>query len=230
MRCLIAEDEPLAARTLTRVVARAAFEVDVARDGDAALRLAGEHAYHLILLDWSLPGPNGLALCRALRRLTPKSAIVMVTGRDDMGDKVSALDAGADDFITKPYEVRELVARMLAVVRRTCQPETPLRKAGPLQIDHHEGRVEVRGVKADLTPSEFRLLRYLIQRTGETVSREDILNHVWGEELDPRTSRVPVLVHQLREKLGPSKRFIRSVRGQGYRLDAEPAEGEAEEP
>jgi DNA-binding response OmpR family regulator len=228
MRCLIAEDDPLAARTLTRVVARAAFEVDVAADGDEALRLAAEHAYDLILLDWALPGPNGLTLCRALRRLTPASAIVMVTGRDDMGDKVSALDAGADDFITKPYEVRELVARMLAVVRRTSQRSTSHLKAGPLAIDQNEGRVEIRGVKADLTPSEFRLLRYLIQRAGETVSREDIFNHVWGEE-DPGTNRVPVLVHQLRVKLGPSKRFIRSVRGQGYRLDSEPADGEAEE-
>lgn len=230
MRCLIAEDDRLAAKTLTRVLVKEAFEVDVADNGDDAVRLACEHAYDLILLDWALPGQNGLLLCRSLRRLRPAAAIMMVTGRTDMGDKVDALGAGADDFITKPYEVRELVARVLAVVRRTSRRDAPLLKAGPLAIDDRAGRAEIRGVKADLTPTEFRLLRYLVQRAGETVSREEIFHHVWGKGLDPGTNRVPVLVHQLREKLGDSKRFIRSVRGEGYRVDAETTEEDAEEP
>ena len=221
MRILLVEDEPSAARFIAKGLREAKHAVDIATDGIAASRQCQENDYDAVILDVMLPGKDGLAVCRDLRAAGSDVPVLMLTARDAVEARVQGLDAGADDYLTKPFDFRELLARVRALTRRDRRPLAPERiEVGPLAIDVAGQRVWIDGRELDLTSREYALLEYLARRAGEVVGRADIAEHVWDENYDPFSNVVDVYVQRLRRKLdsgdGPS--LIRTRRGQGYQL------------
>jgi phosphate regulon transcriptional regulator PhoB len=198
----------------------------VAGDGPAALRLVRAERPDVVVLDVMLPGLDGLEVCRELRRdpATARVPIVMLTARADETDRVVGLEIGADDYVVKPFSPRELVARIRALLRRAGPRVAPAaRKLGDLEVDEGRHRVTVAGAPVELTAKEFGLLVALLRADGRVLSREQLLDTVWGyanaAEIESRT--VDVHVRRLREKLGPAARHILTVKGAGYRLDVD---------
>ena len=221
MRILLVEDEPSAARFIAKGLREAKHAVDIATDGIAASRQCQENDYDAVILDVMLPGKDGLAVCRDLRAGGSDVPVLMLTARDAVEARVQGLDAGADDYLTKPFDFRELLARVRALTRRDRRPLAPERiEVGPLAIDVAGQRVWIDGRELELTSREYGLLEYLARRAGEVVGRADIAEHVWDENYDPFSNVVDVYVQRLRRKLdsgdGPS--LIRTRRGQGYQL------------
>ena len=221
MRILLVEDEPSAARFIAKGLREAKHAVDIATDGTAASRQCQENDYDAVILDVMLPGKDGLAVCRDLRAAGSDVPVLMLTARDAVEARVQGLDAGADDYLTKPFDFRELLARVRALTRRDRRPLAPERiEVGPLAIDVAGQRVWIDGRELELTSREYALLEYLARRAGEVVGRADIAEHVWDENYDPFSNVVDVYVQRLRRKLdsgdGPS--LIRTRRGQGYQL------------
>src|SRR4029079_7421152 len=221
MRILLVEDEPTAAQFIAKGLREARHAVDVAVDG----RLAAEHCqqndYDAVILDVMLPGKDGLTVCRELRAMGSDVPVLMLTARDAVEARVQGLDAGADDYLTKPFDFRELLARVRALTRRDRRPLAPEPiEVGPLAIDVAGQRVGVDGRELELTSREYALLEYLARRAGEVVGRADIAEHVWDEHYDAFSNVVDVYVQRLRRKLdrpdAPS--MIRTRRGQGYQL------------
>jgi DNA-binding response OmpR family regulator len=221
VRILLVEDEPSAARFIAKGLREAKHAVDIATDGTAASRQCQENDYDSVILDVMLPGKDGLAVCRDLRAAGSDVPVLMLTARDAVEARVQGLDAGADDYLTKPFDFRELLARVRALTRRDRRPLAPERiEVGPLAIDVAGQRVWIDGRELELTSREYGLLEYLARRAGEVVGRADIAEHVWDENYDPFSNVVDVYVQRLRRKLdsgdGPS--LIRTRRGQGYQL------------
>jgi DNA-binding response OmpR family regulator len=221
VRILLVEDEPSAARFIAKGLREAKHAVDIATDGIAASRQCQENDYDAVILDVMLPGKDGLAVCRDLRAAGSDVPVLMLTARDAVEARVQGLDAGADDYLTKPFDFRELLARVRALTRRDRRPLAPERiEVGPLAIDVAGQRVWVDGRELELTSREYALLEYLARRAGEVVGRADIAEHVWDENYDPFSNVVDVYVQRLRRKVdtgeGPS--LIRTRRGQGYQL------------
>ena len=221
MRILLVEDEPSAARFIAKGLREAKHAVDIATDGIAASRQCQENDYDAVILDVMLPGKDGLAVCRDLRAGGSDVPVLMLTARDAVEARVQGLDAGADDYLTKPFDFRELLARVRALTRRDRRPLAPERiEVGPLAIDVAGQRVWVDGRELELTSREYALLEFLARRAGEVVGRADIAEHVWDENYDPFSNVVDVYVQRLRRKVdtadGPS--LIRTRRGQGYQL------------
>jgi DNA-binding response OmpR family regulator len=217
MRILLVEDDVKLARALARGLRRHAYAVDHADDGDAALMRAAVYDYDLVLLDVMLPGRNGLDVCAALRRRGQAVPILMLTAREGVGDRIRGLDAGADDYLAKPFDFGELLARMRALQRRPAQTRSPELRAGALVVDPATHAVTLGGRAVELTAREFALLEYLASHCGEVVSRTRLLDHVWDENFLGSTNVVDVYVGYLRRKLG--RRLITTVRGVGYRLE-----------
>ncbi len=203
MRILLVEDEPSAARFIAKGLREARHAVDVASDGTAAAEQCQQNDYDAVILDVMLPGKDGLTVCRELRAAGSDVPVLMLTARDAVEARVQGLDAGADDYLTKPFDFRELLARVRALTRRDRRPLSP-------------DRVAIRA----LTSREYALLEYLARRAGDVVGRADIAEHVWDEHYDAFSNVVDVYVQRLRRKLddpdGPS--LIRTRRGQGYQL------------
>ena len=221
MRILLVEDEPSAARFIAKGLREAKHAVDIATDGIAASRQCQENDYDAVILDVMLPGKDGLAVCRDLRAGGSDVPVLMLTARDAVEARVQGLDAGADDYLTKPFDFRELLARVRALTRRDRRPLAPERiEVGPLAIDVAGQRVWVDGRELELTSREYALLEYLARRAGEVVGRADIAEHVWDENYDPFSNVVDVYVQRLRRKvdLGDGPSLIRTRRGQGYQL------------
>jgi DNA-binding response OmpR family regulator len=221
VRILLVEDEPAAARVLARGLREQAYAVDVADDGRDALFQASINDYDAIVLDVMLPGQDGLSVCRSLRESGSDVPVIMLTARDAVDARIHGLDVGADDYLTKPYDFRELVARLRALIRRGRRPLLPERlTAGPLALDTRSRRAWVRGGEVTLTGKEYALLEYLLHNAGAVVSRADIAEHVWDEHYDPFSNIVDVYIQRLRRKLDepgePS--VIRTRRGEGYQL------------
>lgn len=217
MRILLVEDEQDFARLLARGLRECAYAVDIAPDGGSALEKASANLYDLVILDIMLPGLSGLEVCRRLRgeyRFT--RPILMLTALDQPEDRVTGLDVGADDYLGKPFDFAELLARIRALLRRTPGLVAPLLKVGDVTIDTRTRRVERSGNSVELTTKEYALLEYLARRAGEVVTREDISEHVWDETYDPFSNLIEVYVQRLRRKLGD--RLLHTVRGAGYRL------------
>ncbi|HOW85515.1 MAG TPA: response regulator transcription factor [Candidatus Aminicenantes bacterium] len=176
----------------------------------------------LILLDLMLPGTDGLEICRQIRRSPDLAAIpiIMLTARGDEADKVVGLELGADDYVTKPFSVKELVARIHAVLRRPAPgAEGPRIRIGPLVVDLEKFEVTAEGEKVDLTATEFKILQLLASRPGRVFSRDQILDHLWGTEKAVIDRTVDVHIRNLREKLGPAARLVKNIRGMGYKLE-----------
>jgi DNA-binding response OmpR family regulator len=224
MRVLLIEDEPHAAQVLAKGLREQAYAVDVAGDGEAALFQAGTADYDALILDLMLPRVDGLAVCRSIRDGGSAVPILMLTARDSVESRIAGLDSGADDYLVKPYDFGELLARLRALIRRGRQPVLPRRlEAGALAIDTHSRQAEVAGAAIPLTAKEYALLEYLVRRAGDVVSRADIAEHVWDEHYDPMSNVVDVYIQRLRRKLemfGQGS-LIRTRRGEGYQLTAE---------
>jgi DNA-binding response OmpR family regulator len=221
MRVLLVEDEPHAAQVLAKGLREQAYAVDVAVDGDKALFQVGTTDYDALILDVMLPQVDGFAVCRAIRDAGNAVPILMLTARDAVESRIEGLDCGADDYLVKPYDFGELLARLRAVIRRGKQPVLPERVVvGPLTIDTRSRRALLRNQEVLLTAKEYALLEYLTRRAGDVVSRSDIAEHVWDEHYDPFSNVVDVYVQRLRRKLDQPgiQSLIRTRRGEGYQL------------
>ena len=222
MRILLVEDEPSAARFISKGLREASHAVDVACDGTAAAERCQQNDYDAVILDVMLPGKDGLTLCRELRAGGSNVPILMLTARDAVEARVEGLDAGADDYLTKPFDFRELLARVRALTRRERRPLSPDRiEIRHIAIDVAGQRVWAHGREVSLTGREYALLEYLARRAGEVVSRADIAEHVWDEHYDAFSNIVDVYIQRLRRKIDDDADqvpLIRTRRGQGYQL------------
>jgi len=225
MRVLLVEDERATARMLAKGLREQAYAVDVVHDGLSACQRLAECEYDIVVLDVMLPGTNGLEVCRRLRRAGSESLVLMLTARDGTEARIDGLDSGADDYLTKPFDFRELLARLRALVRR-ARPLAPDRLTlGALTIDARTRELFVAGAPVALTAREFALLEHLARHHGEVVSRADIAQHVWDDSYDQASNVIDVYVQRLRRKIDapgqPS--CIRARRGEGYQLVCEAA-------
>lgn len=218
MRVLVVEDDPMIGKALGVALKDAAMSVDWVRDGTDADAALGTQSYALILLDLGLPGRGGLDLLRAFRARRDATPVLIVTARDDLDGRVEGLDLGADDYVVKPFEMRELMARMRALVRRRHGGQAlSALTAGQLQLDLESHRGTFRDITHDLSAKEFALLRALMERPGAILSRAQLEEQLygWGEEVE--SNAVDVLIYYVRRKFG--KDVIHNVRGAGWRID-----------
>ena len=226
MRLLLVEDEPDAARILAKGLREEAYAVDVVGDGEKALELAFVNDYDLIILDVMLPRRDGFEVCRELRAEGSAVPVLMLTARDAVEDRISGLDTGADDYLTKPFDFDELLARVRALLRRGPALLPAVLRVADLAVDTRARRVSRGGREVELTAKEYALLEYLARRAGEVVSRADIAEHVWDESYDPFSKVIEVFIQRLRRKVDGARRppLIRTRRGEGYLLTAEGAD------
>ena len=216
-RILIVEDEARIASFIEKGLRANGFATAIAVDGDEALATARGGRFDLVILDLGLPGKDGLDVLHELRQTDRRTPVVILTARDSVPDTVAGLESGADDYIAKPFDFDELLARVRARLRAERAPEPTVLTAGDLALDLHTRRAHVAGTDVELTAREFALAEVLFRHPGQVLSREQLLNLVWGYDFDPGTNVVEVYVGYLRKKLGKAK--IKAVRGMGYRLE-----------
>lgn len=224
MRILLVEDEEDFASLLAKGLRERTYAVDIALDGTAALEKAAVNVYDLVLLDVMLPGASGFEVCAELRKSGFKAPVLMLTALDQPEDRIAGLDTGADDYLGKPFDFGELLARIRALLRRTPGLLAPVLRIDDLEIDTRTRRVARASEEVSLTAKEYALLEYLARRAGEVVTREDISEHVWDERYDPFSNLIEVYVQRLRRKLdeaSPNK-LLHTHRGEGYRLGGIP--------
>jgi two-component system alkaline phosphatase synthesis response regulator PhoP len=222
-RILIVEDDPAIRLGLKRSLEFEGFTVEVARDGEEAVQRAFDVKPDLIVLDLMLPKLNGFEVCRTVRKYDAGIPVVILSAKGDEGDKVLGLELGADDYITKPFSIRELTARIKAALRRRKALEGDLEKFEEenLKVDFAAFKMAVNGQEQELSTREFNLLRYLIQNRGRVLSRDQILNKVWGYDYDGTPRTIDNFINKLRQKLEAdptNPRWIQTVRGSGYRF------------
>ncbi len=219
MRVLIVEDTPAVARLLKQSVAEAGFSPEVEGDGLSALSRVRSDSFDLVLLDWMLPGMSGLEVCRQMRQDGQKTPVLMLTARDTTEDKVAGLDAGADDYIVKPFAVVELLARMRALMRRGAVASSALQVAD-LTLDCSTRRAKRGGKDIYLSATEYTLLEFLMRQPGKTLTRAQLLDHVWQYDFGGNDNVLDCYISYLRQKIdkGQDKRLIHTVRGVGFRL------------
>jgi len=221
VRILLVEDEPNAARILAKGLREEAYAVDIAEDGEAALEESSVNDYDLIILDVMLPHKDGFEVCKELRAGGSAVPVLMLTARDAVEDRVEGLDSGADDYLSKPFEFEELLARVRALLRRKPALYREVMVVADLSVDTVARRVARAGREVELTAKEFALLEYLVRRQGEVVSRADISEHVWDKSYDPFSKVIEVFVQRLRRKIDEDHaiKLIRTRRGEGYVLE-----------
>jgi two-component system, OmpR family, alkaline phosphatase synthesis response regulator PhoP len=222
-RLLLVEDEPGLVMTLTDRLAAEGYEVVSAVDGETGLQRASTEAFDLVLLDGMLPGRDGFDVCRTLRQRNVTTPILMLTARGQVVDRVVGLKLGADDYLVKPFEMAELLARVEALLRRV-PPVTAHADAyqfGDLHVDFRKAEVTRNGAQVELSAREFKLLKYFIEHRGATLSRDELLNEVWGYNAMPSTRTVDVHIAWLRQKLETNPRrpeYIHTIHGLGYKF------------
>ncbi|MEJ5246388.1 MAG: two-component system response regulator RppA [Caldilinea sp.] len=220
MRVLVVEDEPKIAAFLKRGLEENAYAVDVARDGEEGLAWAQAFPYDLIILDIMLPKLDGVTLCRRLRAEGNRANILMLTAKDDIEDRVAGLDAGADDYLVKPFAFRELLARLRALQRRGGEQRTTRLQVADLVLDLVSHQAMRGGRTIELTAKEFALLEFLMRHPNQTLSRTVIAEHVWDYDFYNQSNVVDVYIRYLRKKIDDpfDLKLIQTVRGMGYRL------------
>lgn len=229
MRVLIVEDEAVAMTYLQRGLKELGYAVDVAVSGEEATAKLEVSNYDLLLLDIGLGGKSGLQVCREIRTANRNEMILMLTARDDVEDRVVGLDCGADDYLTKPYQFRELIARIRALDRRGPIRHMGVLEVGDLILDIKGRRASRAGKFLDLTSKELSLLEYLLQHVGEIVTRQRISEHVWGENYDRSSNLIEVYIQRLRRKVDQEHavRLIHTQHGQGYMIAVKPKQDHA---
>jgi DNA-binding response OmpR family regulator len=218
-RVLVAEDDPDISEPLVRALSREGYDVTLVTNGPAALTHALGGQADLLVLDLGLPGMDGLEVCRSLRGRGSTLPVLVLTARSDEADLVVGLDAGADDYVGKPFRVAELLARVRAQLRRASGPEPDVLSAGGILVDLPSRRVTVDGSEAALTPKEYDLLLMLMRRVGTVVGRDELMREVWQTEWLGATKTLDMHVSTLRKKLGDAGSNVTTVRGVGFRME-----------
>ena len=216
MRVLVVEDEPTLAAQLVATLGAAGYAVDTAANGRDAGYMGEVETFDAVVLDLGLPMVDGLTVLKRWRALGRTMPVLILTARGDWHEKVAGIDAGADDYLTKPFHMEELLARIRALIRRAAGQASAELTCGPLVLDTRSGRVSVDGQALSLTSHEFRVLAYLIHHAGEIVSRTELTEHIYAQDYDRDSNTIEVFVARLRKKLPPG--LIETVRGLGYRL------------
>jgi two-component system copper resistance phosphate regulon response regulator CusR len=217
---LLVEDDTDVARFIRKGLTEQTYAVDLAEDGDRALYLASVNPYDAVILDLMIPGPDGMEVCRRLRRSKSATPVLMLTARDSVEDKIAGLDAGADDYLAKPFEFGELVARLRALLRRGGATISTLLDLGDLQIDTRSHHVTIGGKTLTLTTKEYAILEYMARNAGRVITREEIAEHVWNQQFDAFTNVIEVYINRLRRHIEhlTDKKLIQTIRGSGYIL------------
>lgn len=223
MRVLLVEDEPDIARQLRQALTDAGYAVDHAPDGEEAHFLGDTEPYDAVVLDLGLPKMDGVTVLEKWRKGGMKTPVLILTARGGWSDKVTGFDAGADDYLTKPFHTEELLARIRALVRRAAGHAQPALACGDLRLDPRAARASVNGEPLRLTSLEYRLLHYLMLHQGRVISRTELVEHLYDQDFDRDSNTIEVFVGRLRKKIGADR--IETVRGLGYRLN--PLEGAA---
>jgi DNA-binding response OmpR family regulator len=223
MRILLVEDEEKVRRFITRGLKADGFAVDEAEDGKLGLELAEHYNYDVIILDIMLPYLSGTELLKTIRSKGSLVPVIMLTARDAVAEKVEHFQAGADDYLTKPFAFAELQVRLQSLLRRNNITSTDLITVGSLEINRSARQVKISNIRIDLSVKEYALLEYLAINAGRVLSRTMIIEHVWDQSFEGLTNIVDVYIRQLRIKMGESNKLIRTVRGMGYCLSAEEA-------
>jgi two-component system copper resistance phosphate regulon response regulator CusR len=228
VRILLVEDEARVAGFIAKGLREQSYAVDIAGDGERALYLAAINQYDVVILDVLLPKKNGHAVCRELRRDGFRAPILMLTARDSIDDRVSGLDCGADDYLVKPFDFKELLARLRALSRRSGVPRAQVLYVADLSLNTASHAVSRCGRPVNLTAKEYALLEFLVLHQGRVVGRDAIAEHVWEDSFDPFSNVIEVYIKRLRAKLdaGASHRLIHTRRGEGYILTAHPETGD----
>jgi DNA-binding response OmpR family regulator len=222
MRILLVEDEPRMANVIAKGLREQSYAVDLAQDGDAGLYQAAINDYDLIVLDVLLPQRDGYEVCRELRTRGDTTPVLMLTARAAIDDRLTGFDAGADDYLTKPFSFRELLARIRALLRRDSQLRPDVLEIGDLVVDAVSHRVSRANHDVQLTAKEYALLEYLARRAGQLVSRADIAAHVWDDTFDPFSNAIEVYINRLRKKIDGrhAHKLLHTRRGEGYILES----------
>jgi two-component system OmpR family response regulator len=218
MRILVVEDDPDLSRQLKTALTGAGYAVDVAPDGEEGHFLGDTEPYDAVILDLGLPKIDGVTVLNRWRRAGRTMPVLILTARDRWSEKVAGFDAGADDYVGKPFQMEEVLARIRALIRRAAGHARAELECGALRINSGTGRVTVDGVPIKLTAQEFRLLDYLMHHQGKIVSRTELVEHIYEQDFDRESNTIEVFVGRLRKKLGAN--YITTVRGLGYRLAA----------
>jgi DNA-binding response OmpR family regulator len=222
MRILLVEDDPRMANVIARGLREHSYAVDVAQDGDAGLYQASINDYDLIVLDVLLPHRDGYDVCRELRKSGRATPILMLTARATVNDRLTGFDAGADDYLTKPFSFLELLARLRALLRRDSKLQPDVFQIEDLVIDSASHHVSRASHAVQLTAKEYALLEYLARRAGQLVSRSEIASHVWDDSFDPFSNTIEVYMNRLRKKIdeGHGIKLLHTRRGEGYILES----------
>src|ERR1700693_1211986 len=227
MRILVVEDEDKVSRFVSRGLISERFAVDVAPDGKSGLELAQTYQYDLIILDLMLPGLTGGEVLNRIRKSKSQVPVLILTARDSIGDKVEHFEAGADDYLTKPFAFAELLVRVKALLRRGPVTRASVLRVKDLELDRLSQQVKRAGKRVELTAKEYGVLEYLMANAGRVLSRTMILEHVWDQSFDGANNIVDVYVHHLRSKIDDSAghKLIRTLRGVGYVIGGDEVEG-----
>ncbi len=222
MKVLVVEDDPQVARQVTAALTQAGYLVETAQDGREGHYLGDSVPYDAVVLDLGLPVVDGLTVLQRWRRAGRAMPVLILTARDSWREKVTGLRAGADDYLAKPFELEEMLARVEALIRRAAGHASPLLQCGPVDLDTVTTRVTVRGAPVELTGYEYRMLAYLMHHRGKVVSKSELTEHIYAQDFDRDSNVIEVLVNRLRKKLGAG--LIHTHRGKGYQLRA-PGDG-----
>jgi two-component system OmpR family response regulator len=218
MRVLVIEDEPQLTLALERALEAAGFAVDTAYDGEDGWHLGDTETYDAVILDLGLPKLDGISVLGRWRESGRSMPVMVLTARARWAEKSQAFNAGADDYVTKPFEMEEVITRIRALIRRAAGHASPEITCGPLRIDTMAGRVSRDGMPVALTAQEFRILSYLAHHQGRVIGRSELVEHVYDRDADPDSNVLDVLVARIRRKLGVE--VIHTLRGQGWRMEA----------
>jgi two-component system OmpR family response regulator len=220
LRILVVEDEPALREQLTRAMESAGYAVDFAANGEHADFLGQTETYDAVILDLGLPRIDGLTVLRRWREADVRTPVLILTARDSWHEKVQGIDGGADDYVTKPFRMEEVLARLRALIRRSTGQVASQLQCGSVSLDPRSSRVTLNGTPVKLTSHEFRVLSYLMHHRGRIVSQSELTEHIYAQNFDRDSNTVEVFIGRLRRKLGAT--FIDTVRGMGYRIETTP--------
>lgn len=216
MRVLVVEDEPDLRRQIHRALSEAGYSVDEAPDGEEGEFLGDTEPYDAVVLDLGLPKVDGITVLRHWREAGRDMPVLILTARDGWNEKVAGFDAGADDYLTKPFHVEELLARVRALIRRSAGHATPILECGPVMLDTRTGKVTMDGSSVTLTAHELKVLSYFMHHQGRVVSQTELIEHIYDQDFDRDSNTIEVFIARLRKKLAPE--LIKTHRGRGYSM------------